>query len=112
MVALFSLRASEAVIATGVVVVTAFVVIVKLAVVAPAATVTVVGTVAAAVFALASFTTHPPAGAAEWRVMVAVDVLVPTTEVGFSVSVTTESSSTLKVAALLLKASEAVIFTL
>ncbi len=54
-------------------------------VVEPAGTVTVLeGTVATAVLLLAMFTVVPPAGAAPVRVMVAVEVLPPTTAVGLS----------------------------
>jgi hypothetical protein len=61
------------------------VLIVNWAVVEPAGTVTALeDTVATAVLLLAMFTTVPPAGADPVRVMVAVEVLPPTTDAGFS----------------------------
>lgn len=68
---------------TGVADATPAVVMVKVAVVAPAATVTLAGTVAAVLLS-ESWTTMPPAGAAEVRVTVPVALLPPTTLVGFT----------------------------
>lgn len=65
---------------------TAFVVTVTAAFTAPAGIVTFAGTVASAMDELRS-TTTPPDGAAASRVIVAVDVLPPATDVGESVTV-------------------------
>ena len=64
---------------------TELVVTVKLALVAPAGTVTLGGTEATAGWLLPSDTTAPPAGAAAFKVTVAVEELPPTTLLGFSV---------------------------
>ena len=72
-------------IVTGVAVVTATVVAVKVAVVLPAATVTVAGTLAEAL-PLVSETTAPPVGAGLFSVTVPVELLPPTTLVGFTLT--------------------------
>ena len=81
--------------------VTGMVVMVNVAVVALAATVTLAGTGAAELL-LANVTTAPPAGAAELNVTVPVDILPPTTLVGFKDSADTVRGVTLSVAVLLL----------
>jgi hypothetical protein len=63
---------------------TVLVVTVNVAVVAPAATVTLTGTVADPL-SLESVTTAPPTGAALLNVTVPVELLPPTTVVGFRV---------------------------
>ena len=64
---------------------TPLVVIVKLVLVVPEAMVTVAGTWAAAVLLLCNVTVTPPLGAAPFKVTVPVELIPPTTEVGFRV---------------------------
>ena len=68
---------------------------VNAALVAPAAIVTLAGTLAAVVLLLESATCAPPAGAGPLNVTVPVDELPPTTLVGFSVSVESETEAVL-----------------
>ena len=77
---------------------TAEVVIVKLAVVKPAVTVALAGTSAADVLLLDSVTTAPPGGAAPVKVIVPVDEVLPTTDVGFTVAVDNAAAVTVRVA--------------
>jgi hypothetical protein len=74
---------------------TALVVRVNVALVAPAATVTLPGTWAASVLLLESATCAPPVGAGPLSVTVPVDEFPPTTLVGFSVSVESETEAVL-----------------
>jgi len=68
---------------------------VNAALVAPAAIVTLAGTLATVVLLLESATCAPPAGAGPLSVTVPVDELPPTTLVGFSVSVESETEAVL-----------------
>ena len=68
---------------------------VNAALVAPAAIVTLAGTRATVVLLLESATCAPPAGAGPLNVTVPVDELPPTTLVGFSVSVESETEAVL-----------------
>ena len=68
---------------------------VNVALVAPAATVTLAGTRATVVLLLESATCAPPAGAGPLNVTVPVDEFPPTTLVGFSVSVESETEAVL-----------------
>jgi hypothetical protein len=74
---------------------TALVATVNAALVAPAAIVTLAGTLATVVLLLESATCAPPAGAGPLSVTVPVDELPPTTLVGFSVSVESETEAVL-----------------
>src|SRR5258708_27535831 len=74
---------------------TALVATVNAALVAPAAIVTLAGTLAAVVLLLESATCAPPAGAGPLNVTVPVDEPPPTTLVGFSVSVESETEAVL-----------------
>jgi hypothetical protein len=74
---------------------TALVATVNAALVAPAAIVTLAGTLATVVLLLESATCAPPAGAGPLNVTVPVDELPPTTLVGFSVSVESETEAVL-----------------
>ena len=76
---------SVAVITAVVVLVTDVVVTVKFADVEPPGTVTVLGTLAAELLLL-KLTTLPPEGAAELKVTVPIELLPPTTLVGFNVT--------------------------
>ena len=78
---------------TAVDVETALVVTVNVALVAPAATVTLAGTWAVSVLLLESATCAPPAGAGPLSVTVPVDEFPPTTLVGFSASVESETEA-------------------
>src|SRR5258707_13953531 len=68
---------------------------VNVALLAPAATVTLEGTRATSVLLLESTTCAPPAGAGPLSVTVPVDEFPPTTLVGFSVSVESETEAVL-----------------
>src|SRR5258707_2954249 len=68
---------------------------VGVALVAPAARVTLAGTRATSVLLLESTTWAPPAGAVPLSVTVPVDEFPPTTLVGFSVSVESETEAVL-----------------
>jgi len=72
---------------------TALVVTVNAALVAPAAIVTLAGTLATVVLLLESATCAPPAGAGPLSVTIPVDEFPPTTIVGFSVSVESETEA-------------------
>ena len=74
---------------------TALVATVNAALVAPAAIVTLAGTLAAVVLLLESATCAPPTGAGPLSVTVPVDEFPPTTLVGFSVSVESETEAVL-----------------
>jgi hypothetical protein len=76
----------------------AVVVTVKAPVVAPAATPTEAGTVAAAVLLFVSGIVIPPAGAAELRVIVPVEVAPPSSVAGFMTSVEMDGPFTVRVA--------------
>jgi hypothetical protein len=71
---------------------------VNVAVVELAGTVTLEGTVAAAVLALDSETTAPPAGAGPVKITVPVEGVPPMTEMGFSLKLVRLGGVTVKVA--------------
>jgi len=77
---------------------TTLVVALKVAEVTPAGTVSVEGTVATDVLLLARMTTAPPVGAGLFRLTVPVDVVPPTTLIGFSTREETANGTMVKVA--------------
>ena len=98
--ALALLPLKDALIVTMVELVTSLVETVKVAVFEPAGTVTLAGTVAALVFELLRVTTAPPANALALRVIVPVDVVLPslpTIETGLKPTELTASGITVSV---------------
>jgi hypothetical protein len=76
---------------------TPLVVMVKVALVAPAGILTLAGTRAADVLLLCNVTSAPPVGARPFKVTVPVELLPPTTEVGFLVTDDSVGAATVRV---------------